>query len=128
MCDVRISVPAKKPLLNEDEVRKMKEEESRKLGALPTAFDELSPTTIEAENSFSHLLSNSPVPRGPAVVRTKKAENRMAAASPPTVASPTDPLNSVEHRAAEAQKRAEWRQARYVPTPIVALVRFISIF
>lgn len=47
----------------------------------------------------------------PAVIRTKKAENRMAAFSP----SPTfggEPLNSVEQRALEHQKRQEWRQAR----------------
>uniref|UniRef100_A0A914XB08 PDZ domain-containing protein n=1 Tax=Plectus sambesii TaxID=2011161 RepID=A0A914XB08_9BILA len=107
-------LPAKKPLLNEEEVRKIKEEESRKLASLPSPFDDqLSPSAMEAENNFAHLLTNSPVPRGgPAVVRTKKAENRLAAASPPTLPSPTEPLNSVEQRAAEAQKRAEWRQAR----------------
>lgn len=47
----------------------------------------------------------------PTVIRTKKAENRMAACSPsPTLSD--EPLNSVEQRAMEHQKRQEWRQAR----------------
>uniref|UniRef100_A0A183UQY5 WH2 domain-containing protein n=1 Tax=Toxocara canis TaxID=6265 RepID=A0A183UQY5_TOXCA len=105
-------LPAKKPLLNEDEVRKMKEEESKKVASSMGNVG-ISPADEDIERSFEHILSNSAVPRSmPTVVRTKKAENRLTAAS----ASPTridEPLNAVEQRALEHQKRHEWRQARY---------------
>uniref|UniRef100_A0A915Q7T2 Uncharacterized protein n=1 Tax=Setaria digitata TaxID=48799 RepID=A0A915Q7T2_9BILA len=105
-------ISAKKPLLNEDEIRKMKEEETRKV-ASGSARISLSPADDELNRSFEHILNNSAVPRTiPAVVRTKKAENRMAACSPSSIAS-GGPLNSVEQRAMEHQKRQEWRQARF---------------
>lgn len=58
----------------------------------------------------------SPVPAHsvPSIVRTKKAENRLIAASPPLIPSTLggEPLNTIEQRALEQQKRQEWRQAR----------------
>ncbi|VDK69222.1 unnamed protein product [Litomosoides sigmodontis] len=103
---------AKKPLLNEDEIRKMKEEESKKM-ASGSARLSFNPADDELDRSFEHILNNSAVPRMvPTVIRTKKAENRMAACSPsPTLSG--EPLNSVEQRAMEHQKRQEWRQARF---------------
>ncbi|EJD76579.1 leucine-rich repeat-containing protein 1 [Loa loa] len=104
--------PAKKPLLNDDEIRKMKEEETRKVasGSAQICF---SPADDDLDRSFEHILNNSAVPRTmPAVIRTKKAENRMAACSPSPILS-GEPLNSVEQRAMEHQKRQEWRQARF---------------
>ncbi|VBB25787.1 unnamed protein product [Acanthocheilonema viteae] len=104
--------PAKKPLLNEDEIQKMKEEETRKV-ASGSARISVSPTNDELDRSFEHILNNSAVPRTmPAVIRTKKAENRLAACSPSQIMS-GEPLNSVEQRAMEHQKRQEWRQARF---------------
>uniref|UniRef100_A0AAF5PL35 PDZ domain-containing protein n=1 Tax=Wuchereria bancrofti TaxID=6293 RepID=A0AAF5PL35_WUCBA len=104
--------PAKKPFLNEDEIRKMKEEETRKVASGSTRIT-FSPADDELDRSFQHILNNSAVPRTmPTVIRTKKAENRMIACSPSPVLS-GEPLNSVEQRAMEHQKRQEWRQARF---------------
>ncbi|OZC05277.1 hypothetical protein X798_07713 [Onchocerca flexuosa] len=104
--------PAKKPLLNADEIRKMKEEETRKV-ASGSARISFSPADDGLDCSFEHILNNSAVPRTmPAVIRTKKAENRLAACSPSPILS-GEPLNSVEQRAMEHQKRQEWRQARF---------------
>ncbi|MCP9263111.1 hypothetical protein DINM_006457 [Dirofilaria immitis] len=109
---VRPLFDSKKPLLNEDEIRKMKEEETKKV-ASGSAQMSFNLAGDELDRSFEHILNNSAVPRTvPAVIRTKKAENRLVACS----ASPTlsgEPLNSVEQRAMEHQKRQEWRQARF---------------
>uniref|UniRef100_A0A0R3S5A6 BZIP domain-containing protein n=1 Tax=Elaeophora elaphi TaxID=1147741 RepID=A0A0R3S5A6_9BILA len=89
----------------------MKEEETKKV-ASGSAQISFSPADDELDRSFEHILNNSAVPRTmPAVIRTKKAESRMAACSPSPVMS--KPLNSVEQRAMEHQKRQEWRQARF---------------
>ncbi|VDN02315.1 unnamed protein product [Thelazia callipaeda] len=103
--------PAKKPLLNEDEVRKMKEEESKKVASGSLQMS-VGLENDELDCSFEHILNNSAVPPRtmPTVIRTKKAENRMAACS--SAISGGEPLNSVERRALEYQKRHEWRQAR----------------
>ena len=45
---------------------------------------------------------------GPQVIRTKKAENRLAALSSPS----NEPLNAVEQHDLDIRKRHEWRQAR----------------
>lgn len=56
----------------------------------------------------------SAVPRSiPTIVRTKKAENRITATSP-LPSDSGEPLNPVEQRALEHQKRQEWRQARLI--------------
>uniref|UniRef100_A0A914DC39 PDZ domain-containing protein n=1 Tax=Acrobeloides nanus TaxID=290746 RepID=A0A914DC39_9BILA len=103
-------LPSKRPLLSEEDLRKIREDESRRI--LP----QNQATTPEQQNSFEHLLNNSPVPAhsGPSVVRTKKAENRLLAASPSLIPSTLggEPLNTIEQRALEQQKRQEWRQAR----------------
>uniref|UniRef100_A0A9J2PGG8 PDZ domain-containing protein n=1 Tax=Ascaris lumbricoides TaxID=6252 RepID=A0A9J2PGG8_ASCLU len=50
-------LPAKRPLLNEDEVRKMKEEESKKV--TPSVSDVgISPLEEDANRSFEHILNN----------------------------------------------------------------------
>uniref|UniRef100_A0A2K6VVR3 Uncharacterized protein n=1 Tax=Onchocerca volvulus TaxID=6282 RepID=A0A2K6VVR3_ONCVO len=90
----------------------MKEEETKKV-ASGSARISFSPSDDGLDCSFEHILNNSAVPRTvPAVIRTKKAENRLAACSPSPVLS-GEPLNSVEQRAMEHQKRQEWRQARF---------------
>ncbi|VDO27693.1 unnamed protein product [Brugia timori] len=90
----------------------MKEEETRKVASGSTRIT-FSPADDELDCSFEHILNNSAVPRTmPTVIRTKKAENRMVACSPFPVLS-GEPLNSVEQRAMEHQKRQEWRQARF---------------
>uniref|UniRef100_A0A0N5AAW3 EHBP1 n=1 Tax=Syphacia muris TaxID=451379 RepID=A0A0N5AAW3_9BILA len=66
----------------------------------------------ESSNSTSNFANESNHRSIPLVVRTKKAEKRMLAASPSPI-PPGEPLNSVEERALELQKRQEWRQARY---------------
>jgi protein scribble len=104
--------------------------------ALPSAtasspIDSSTPTIIapsvisvngikETNDSESAKTSTTTLPQ---VIRTKNAENRLAAASPtlgsnnspspsPAFISGGEPLNTVEQHDLEIKKRAEWRQAR----------------
>ncbi|KAK0404297.1 hypothetical protein QR680_017386 [Steinernema hermaphroditum] len=69
-------------------------------------------TEVDAQKPEGKPVRPDPPPRGdvsgPSVIRSKKAENRMAALSPAP-----DALNSsVDQLEKERQKRQEWRQAR----------------
>ncbi|MFH4975309.1 hypothetical protein AB6A40_002018 [Gnathostoma spinigerum] len=91
---------------------KLKEEEIKKVQAAGGMY-QIDSAGSEKDESFEHILNDSAVPRSmPAVIRTKKAEERAKLASP-SLAACTEPLNSIEQRALEHQKRQQWRQARY---------------
>uniref|UniRef100_A0A0N4Z593 PDZ domain-containing protein n=1 Tax=Parastrongyloides trichosuri TaxID=131310 RepID=A0A0N4Z593_PARTI len=112
------SLPAKKPLITQDEINKMKEEEEkkRKMNYLTNQNDIPSPSLIEG--NFDQMISNIPIPisNGPNVVRTKKAEMRLNNVSGITnnhqSTNDVSPLTAIEQHALELKKRQEWRQAR----------------
>jgi C-terminal processing protease CtpA/Prc len=88
----------------------------------------ITPTIVSATNGSSNGNNNNGTESTktsttslPQVIRTKNAENRLAAASPTSLTSPSpspapisggEPLNAVEQHDLEIKKRAEWRQAR----------------
>lgn len=99
--------PEKRSLLSDEDVKILKEAEVRKVYAANTASPEK-----DDDSSFEHLLDMQPFPRAPSniSIRTKKAENAAIAAG--LIPAPDEPLNDVERRAMEQQKRSEWRAAR----------------
>ncbi|TKR80850.1 hypothetical protein L596_014843 [Steinernema carpocapsae] len=66
--------------------------------------------------SFEHFINQCPLPSSrtvPAVVRTKKAENRLIAAMSPTPSVLSEMSSaSIEEQLAEAKKRSQWRAQR----------------
>uniref|UniRef100_A0A0N5BLJ9 Protein lap1 n=1 Tax=Strongyloides papillosus TaxID=174720 RepID=A0A0N5BLJ9_STREA len=104
------SIPSKKPLITEDEIKKMKEEENKKMNYLTNQNDIPSPVI---EGNFDQMISKIPIPvNGPTVVRTKKAETRLANATLNQGTNDVSPLTAIEQHALELKKRQEWRQAR----------------
>ncbi|CAD6186976.1 unnamed protein product [Caenorhabditis auriculariae] len=100
--------PEKKPLLSMQDMQKLKEEEVKKLaknGGLMYGM-ELSPE----KESYDHFLEDSPLPRQPSVIRTKKAENRAIAAG--LITANDEGLSEDERIKKEQQQRSEWRAAR----------------
>ncbi|PAV80793.1 hypothetical protein WR25_03350 [Diploscapter pachys] len=101
--------PEKKRLLSEEDMKKMKEEEAKKMNnSFHQQQQQLSPE--KSDEFFEHLLDDSPFPRQPSIIRTKKAENRAIAAG--LIQPMDDALNEVERKALEQQRRSEWRAAR----------------
>ncbi|KAE9550973.1 hypothetical protein FO519_005810 [Halicephalobus sp. NKZ332] len=94
------SLPSKKPLLSDNDIMKIQEDNLRK-NIPDTVTSPMSPE-VSMESALNTSLT------GPQVVRTKKAENRLAAVSSPA----NDPLNTVEQHELDIRKRHEWRQAR----------------
>uniref|UniRef100_A0A0K0DWJ0 PDZ domain-containing protein n=1 Tax=Strongyloides stercoralis TaxID=6248 RepID=A0A0K0DWJ0_STRER len=104
------SIPAKKPLITEDEMKKMKEEEGKKMNYLTNQNDIPSPAI---EGNFDQMISKIPISiNGPNVVRTKKAEMRLANVTGNQSNNDVSPLTAIEQHALELKKRQEWRQAR----------------
>ncbi|CEF70396.1 PDZ domain and Leucine-rich repeat and Leucine-rich repeat, typical subtype and Leucine rich repeat 4-containing protein [Strongyloides ratti] len=105
------SIPAKKPLITEDEIKKIKEEEEgKKMNYLTNQNDIPSPSI---EGNFDQMISKIPIStNGPSVVRTKKAEMRLANITGNQSNNDVSPLTAIEQHALELKKRQEWRQAR----------------
>uniref|UniRef100_A0A915C6C1 PDZ domain-containing protein n=1 Tax=Parascaris univalens TaxID=6257 RepID=A0A915C6C1_PARUN len=109
-------LPPKKPLVSEDDVRKMKEEENKKLAAVTASFPIAIEEYIDDDLSFEHILNNNAIPSCiPRLVRTKNAERRLMAAAKQAMGTDESSNTSdiAETTLSELQKRQMWRQARY---------------
>lgn len=109
-------VPPKKPLVSEEDVRKMKEEENKKLAAVTASFPIAVEEYIDDDLSFEHILNNNAIPSCiPRIVRTKNAERRLIAAAKQAKGNgeSSDTSDIAETTLSELQKRQIWRQARY---------------
>ncbi|WKY16106.1 hypothetical protein Q1695_001075 [Nippostrongylus brasiliensis] len=92
--------PAMKPLVNDNDALKMKEEESRRK-MMP---EPLSPDA--GDDSFEKMLDECIKPR---VVGYPK---KFDITTTPTVVPSENPMNEMEKRVLEQQRRSEWRAAR----------------
>uniref|UniRef100_A0A7E5A261 PDZ domain-containing protein n=1 Tax=Panagrellus redivivus TaxID=6233 RepID=A0A7E5A261_PANRE len=104
--------PAKKPLLSANDVAKIAEDAQRRpvTAQTPTSPDDgFTMSTFLNQALNTSTASNSSIPK---VVRTKNAENRLAAASP-GLNSTIDSSNGNDSQTEiDIKKRQEWRQAR----------------
>ncbi|KAH7728046.1 PDZ-domain-containing protein scribble [Aphelenchoides avenae] len=92
--------------VNDDTSSSSITEETTRINGNGGGYGKVPPSDL-TNTSFTSNSSEPSVRQIPIVVRTKKAENRLAAASPPLQPeSPVDPTNI------DIQKRREWRQAR----------------
>ncbi|VDM42769.1 unnamed protein product [Toxocara canis] len=109
-------VPAKKPLLSEDDVRKMKEEESKKLAAVTASFSlDVEDYGVD-ELSLEHIFDNNAVSNSrPALVSSKRAERRFIAAAAGGGLDHSSKVSDTSETAFsdDFQRRQIWRQARY---------------
>ncbi|KAK5974554.1 hypothetical protein GCK32_000806 [Trichostrongylus colubriformis] len=96
-----LPMPAKKPLISDNDAQKLKEDERRRrLIPCPEAI-----TPEEGADGFEKMLDECVKSR----VVTRKTENLCTS---PNLISNEAPLNDVEKRAMEQQRRSEWRAAR----------------
>uniref|UniRef100_A0AC35TQY8 PDZ domain-containing protein n=1 Tax=Rhabditophanes sp. KR3021 TaxID=114890 RepID=A0AC35TQY8_9BILA len=104
------TIPSKKPLLTQDEVKKIKEEELRKMQDINFTNQNQFPSPI-AESTFDQYVSKIPQPVN-GLTKTKKVENNLTQV--PNGFS--EPVDSITQKRLDIQRNIEFRQARLKDT------------